>query len=125
MDLGPCMATEATGKSEAPQTGTTIVAVTFDGGVVLGADGRVSTGTYISNRASNKIQQLTDSVFLLRSGSAADTQAIGDYGEGHLTWWGGVGAGTALLLAAAACARRVHAVQAELLLLPPPQCFEA
>jgi 20S proteasome subunit beta 1 len=80
MDLGPCVPTEATGKSQAPHTGTTIVAVSFDGGVVLGADGRVSTGTYISNRASNKIQQLTDNVFLLRSGSAADTQAIGDYG---------------------------------------------
>jgi 20S proteasome alpha/beta subunit len=74
------MALDAQGKAEAPHTGTTIVAVTFDGGVVLGADGRVSTGTYISNRASNKIQQLTDSIYLLRSGSAADTQAIGDYG---------------------------------------------
>jgi len=80
MDLGPCFSTDGTGKSEAPQTGTTIVAVSFNGGVVIGADGRVSTGTYISNRASNKIQQLTDNVFLLRSGSAADTQAIGDYG---------------------------------------------
>ena len=81
MDLGPCVLPEATGKSQAPQTGTTIVAVSFDGGVVIGADGRVSTGTYISNRASNKIQQLTDNTFLLRSGSAADTQAVGDYGE--------------------------------------------
>lgn len=80
MDLGPCVPTEGTGKDQAPQTGTTIVAVSFKGGVVLGADGRVSTGTYISNRASNKIHQLTDNVFLLRSGSAADTQAIGDYG---------------------------------------------
>jgi 20S proteasome subunit beta 1 len=64
-----------------PHTGTTIVACTFNGGVVLGADGRVSTGNYVSNRASNKIMQLTDNVFLLRSGSAADTQAVGDYGK--------------------------------------------
>lgn len=64
-----------------PHTGTTIVACTYNGGVVLGADGRVSTGNYVSNRASNKIMQLTDNVYLLRSGSAADTQAIGDYGE--------------------------------------------
>lgn len=62
-----------------PHTGTTIVACTYNGGVVLGADGRVSTGNYVSNRASNKIMQLTDNVYLLRSGSAADTQAIGDY----------------------------------------------
>jgi hypothetical protein len=33
------------GKNEAPHTGTTIVACEYDGGVVLGADTRVSTGT--------------------------------------------------------------------------------
>jgi len=71
----------AGGSSAEPHTGTTIVACAYKGGVVLGADGRVSTGNYISNRASNKITRLTDSVFLLRSGSAADTQAVGDYGE--------------------------------------------
>ncbi len=69
-----------TGGTGEPHTGTTIVACSYDGGVVLGADGRVSAGDYISNRASNKITAITDSVFLLRSGSAADTQAVGDYG---------------------------------------------
>ena len=78
MDLnGP----QARGSEAEPHTGTTIVACSYKGGVVLGADGRVSTGNYISNRASNKIYQLTDNVYLLRSGSAADTQAIGDYGK--------------------------------------------
>lgn len=66
---------------EAPQTGTTIVACVYSDGVVIGADSRVSTGTYISNRASNKITPLADNVYLLRSGSAADTQAVADYGE--------------------------------------------
>lgn len=70
------------GGGGAPHTGTTIVACAYDGGVVLGADGRVSTGNYISNRASNKIMPLTDHCYLLRSGSAADTQAVGDFGEG-------------------------------------------
>jgi 20S proteasome subunit beta 1 len=64
-----------------PHTGTTIVALEFDGGVVLGADSRVSTGAYVSNRASDKITSLADAVFLLRSGSAADTQAVSDYGK--------------------------------------------
>jgi len=64
-----------------PHTGTTIVAIQYDGGVVLGADSRVSTGTYISNRASDKITPLADFVYLLRSGSAADTQAVSDYGK--------------------------------------------
>ena len=92
--------------SSAPQTGTTIVraplslctelsslasvthtqpghavaqvAVQFDGGVVLGADTRVTTGTYISNRTSDKITPLSDNAYLCRSGSAADTQAVSD-----------------------------------------------
>lgn len=69
---------------DAPETGTTIVAVRYGDeaqgrtGVVLGADSRVSTGTYVSNRASNKIAELADGTYLLRSGSAADTQAVGD-----------------------------------------------
>ena len=66
---------------QAPETGTTIVAVSYGGGVVLGADSRVSTGTYVSNRASDKIALLSDKVFLLRSGSAADTQLVSDYGK--------------------------------------------
>jgi len=67
--------------SASPHTGTTIVALQFNGGVVLGADSRVSTGTYISNRASDKITPLADYIYLLRSGSAADTQAVSDYGR--------------------------------------------
>ena len=66
---------------DAPHTGTTVVAVAYDGGVVVGADSRVSMGTYINNRASNKITPLTDNVWLLRSGSAADAQAVADYGK--------------------------------------------
>jgi len=60
-------------------TGTTIMACVFAGGVVVGADSRVSTGTYVSNRASDKITPLADNVFLCRSGSAADTQLVSDY----------------------------------------------
>ena len=41
---------------------TTIMAVTFDGGVVLGADSRTSTGNYIANRVTDKLTQLTDNV---------------------------------------------------------------
>lgn len=66
---------------ESPHTGTTIVAVSYDGGVVLGSDSRVSMGQYVNNRASSKVTPLTDNVYMLRSGSAADAQAISDYGE--------------------------------------------
>lgn len=60
-------------------TGTTIMAIPFEGGVVLGADSRVSTGVYVANRVSDKIAQLSDHIFCCRSGSAADTQALTDY----------------------------------------------
>merc|ERR1711991_85842 len=56
--------------------GTTIMAVEFDGGVVMGADSRTTTGSYIANRVSDKIQQVHDRIFCCRSGSAADTQAL-------------------------------------------------
>jgi 20S proteasome subunit beta 1 len=56
--------------------GTTIIAVSYRGGVILGADSRTSTGSYVANRAQDKITPLTDRVYLCRSGSASDTQAI-------------------------------------------------
>ncbi|KAG2492337.1 hypothetical protein HYH03_009287 [Edaphochlamys debaryana] len=59
--------------------GTTIVATTFNGGVILAADSRTSSGAYIGNRATDKITPLCDNVYCLRSGSAADTQAIAGY----------------------------------------------
>jgi len=65
-------------------TGTTIMAVQFDGGVVLCADSRVSTGSYVANRASDKIAQLHDHIWCCRSGSAADTQALTDYVRHYL-----------------------------------------
>eukprot|EP00967_Tisochrysis_lutea_P135006 scaffold239057_cov32-Tisochrysis_lutea.AAC.1 len=55
------------------------MAVKFKGGVVVGADSRVSTGVYISNRASDKITAVDDKIYCCRSGSAADTQAVSDY----------------------------------------------
>ena len=57
-------------------TGTTIMAIQFDKGVVLCADSRVSTGAYVANRTSDKISQLHDHIWCCRSGSAADTQAL-------------------------------------------------
>jgi 20S proteasome subunit beta 1 len=57
-------------------TGTTIMACEFDGGVIMAADSRTSTGDYVANRTSRKIFRLTEKIFVLRSGSAADTQAL-------------------------------------------------
>ena len=38
-----------------------------------------STGMYVANLASDKITQLTDNVYLCRSGSAADSQVVSGY----------------------------------------------
>jgi 20S proteasome alpha/beta subunit len=60
-------------------TGTTIMAVIYDGGVLIGADCRSSAGTYVADRAADKLDYVHDRIFCLRSGSAADTQTIGKY----------------------------------------------
>jgi len=65
-------------------TGTTIMAVKYDGGVVLAADSRTSTGSYIANRVSDKLTAVHDRIYCCRSGSAADTQAVSDYARNSL-----------------------------------------
>jgi len=66
-------------------TGTTIMAIPFEGGVVLGADTRTSMGSYATSRSTDKITLLSDHIFCLRSGSAADTQAISDIVKHYLS----------------------------------------
>ncbi len=65
-------------KEEVMSTGTTLVAMEYNGGVVLGADSRTSTGTYVASRVTDKLTPVTDYIFACRSGSAADTQAVTD-----------------------------------------------
>jgi len=65
-------------------TGTTIMAVEYDGGVVIGADTRTTTGVYVANRVTDKLTRVTDRIYCCRSGSAADTQAIRDVVSYHL-----------------------------------------
>lgn len=57
---------------------TTILAVKFREGVVLGADSRTTTGSYIANRVTDKLTPVVDRILCCRSGSAADTQAVSD-----------------------------------------------
>lgn len=60
------------------------MAIPFDGGVVMGADSRTSTGTYVAVRVADKITQVHDRIWICRSGSAADTQALTDYVRHYL-----------------------------------------
>lgn len=72
----------------AVHTGTTIVALKYAGGVVFGADSRTSSGPYVANRAARKITRLSENIFLCRSGSAADTQALANVCRLHLQQYG-------------------------------------
>ena len=47
-------------------TGTTLCAVEFDGGVVIGADSRTSMGTWVANRVTDKLTPVTDNIFCCR-----------------------------------------------------------
>ncbi|CAL7951542.1 unnamed protein product [Xylocopa violacea] len=71
--------------SSEQSTGTSIMACEFDGGIVIGADSRATTGAYISNRFADKLSKITDYIYCCRSGSAADTQAISDIVAYHLS----------------------------------------
>jgi 20S proteasome subunit beta 1 len=64
------------------------MAVSYDGGVVLGADSRTSTGSYVANRATDKVTRIADTIYLCRSGSAADTQALAAAAATHLAQLG-------------------------------------
>ncbi|CAD8170573.1 unnamed protein product [Paramecium octaurelia] len=63
-------------KFEPETTGTTIMAVIYDGGLIIGADSRTSSGQFVADRCADKIDYIHDRIFCLRSGSAADTQII-------------------------------------------------
>eukprot|EP00934_Nitzschia_sp_Nitz4_P004932 Nitzschia sp. Nitz4//scaffold246_size28974//25476//26261//NITZ4_008089-RA/size28974-exonerate_est2genome-gene-0.33-mRNA-1//1//CDS//3329543933//4922//frame0 len=60
--------------------GTTLVALKFDGGVVVAADSRTSAGTMVSNKLAKKINVIINqehsTCVVCRSGSAADTQFL-------------------------------------------------
>ena len=47
-------------------TGTTLVAVEFPGGVVLGADTRTSTGTLVANRVTDKLTPISSHIMACR-----------------------------------------------------------
>jgi 20S proteasome subunit beta 1 len=73
--------------SKEHSTGTSIMAVQYADGVVIGADSRTTTGAYIANRVTDKLTPITDRIFCCRSGSAADTQAIADVVKYHLSFY--------------------------------------
>ncbi|XP_035284162.1 proteasome subunit beta type-9 [Anguilla anguilla] len=64
--------------SKGLKMGTTIIAIEFEGGVVLGSDSRVSAGESVVNKVMNKLSPLHDKIYCALSGSAADAQTIAE-----------------------------------------------
>lgn len=69
-------------------TGTSLIAVTFKDGVMVGADSRTSSGSYVANRLTKKLDQIHDRIIVCRSGSSADTQAVSGFVEYYLAMHG-------------------------------------
>jgi 20S proteasome subunit beta 1 len=63
------------------------MAINFKDGVILGADSRTTTGAYIANRVTDKLTQVSDTIWCCRSGSAADTQAVADIVQYQLSMY--------------------------------------
>ncbi|KAJ7393231.1 Proteasome subunit beta type-6 [Desmophyllum pertusum] len=64
------------------------MAVQFDGGVVIGADSRTTTGAYIANRVTDKLTPVTDKVFLLSLRICGGYSGIADVAKYHLNFHG-------------------------------------
>jgi len=74
-------------KSGEVNLGTSIMAINFRDGVILGADSRTTTGAYIANRVTDKLTRVSDTIWCCRSGSAADTQAVADIVQYYLNMY--------------------------------------
>lgn len=60
----------------AKKTGTTICGVVYNGGVVLGADTRATSGSEVAEKNCEKIHYLTPNMYCCGAGTAADTEMI-------------------------------------------------
>jgi len=59
---------------KAVKTGTTIVGVIFEGGVVLGADTRATAGNIVFEKRCEKIHYIAPNIYCCGAGTAADTE---------------------------------------------------
>jgi len=59
------------------KTGTTVVAIKFDRGVVIASDKRASTGTLmVVDKATKKLYEITDNIVMGAAGVVADIQML-------------------------------------------------
>lgn len=58
------------------KTGTTIVGVVYQGGVVLGADTRATGGSIVMDKNCEKIHYMAPNIYCCGAGTAADTENV-------------------------------------------------
>ena len=61
---------------KAKKTGTTICAIIYKDGVVLGADTRSTSGSTVADKNCDKIHYLADNMYCCGAGTAADTDKV-------------------------------------------------
>ena len=61
---------------EAVKTGTSTLGITFDGGVVIGADHRATMGHFIANKNVQKLFKIGDNLALTTAGLVGDAQNL-------------------------------------------------
>lgn len=66
------------------KTGTTIVGCLYNGGVVLGADTRATSGTIVADKNCAKIHCLAPRIYCCGAGTAADTEFTTEMISGRL-----------------------------------------
>ncbi|CAI2294237.1 unnamed protein product [Caenorhabditis sp. 36 PRJEB53466] len=88
-DFSNCIRNQAMCKmgGKAPKltsTGTTIVAVSYKGGLVMGADSRATAGNIIADKHCEKVHKLTESIYACGAGTAADLDQVTKMLSGNL-----------------------------------------
>lgn len=63
-------------KAQATSTGTTIVGVKYDGGVVIAADTRSTQGPIVANKNCAKLHKMAPKIWCAGAGTAADTEEV-------------------------------------------------
>ncbi|KAF8782127.1 proteasome subunit beta type-7-like [Argiope bruennichi] len=61
---------------KAKKTGTTIVGLVYEDGVVLGADTRATVGSIVADKNCSKIHYLAPNMYCCGAGTAADTEQV-------------------------------------------------
>ena len=62
--------------SSAIKTGTSTIGITYDGGVVVGADHRATMGHFIANKSVQKLFRISDNIALTTAGLVGHAQSL-------------------------------------------------